>query len=47
MDEQRTAGLVAAVLRCYPPRWRRRHGEEASELAALLITRGAGHGRPC
>jgi hypothetical protein len=29
------------VLRCYPARWRRRHGEEAAELAALLIRDGA------
>ncbi len=32
--------LVAAVLRCYPARWRRRHGQEAAELAALLIQDG-------
>ena len=29
--------LVGTVLRCYPARWRRRHGDEAAELAALLI----------
>jgi hypothetical protein len=29
-----------SVLRCYPARWRRRHGEEAAELAALLISDG-------
>jgi hypothetical protein len=28
------------VLRCYPARWRRRHGDEAAELAALLIRDG-------
>ena len=28
------------MLRCYPARWRRRHGEEAAELAALLIRDG-------
>jgi hypothetical protein len=28
------------VLRCYPARWRRRHGEEAAELAVLLIKDG-------
>ena len=33
--------LVGASLRCYPARWRRRHGEEAAELAALLIRDGA------
>jgi hypothetical protein len=32
--------LVDGVLRCYPARWRRRHGEEAAELAALLIRDG-------
>jgi hypothetical protein len=40
MDDPRTARLVDAVLRCYPPRWRRRHGDEAAELAALLIHDG-------
>ncbi len=28
------------MLRCYPARWRQRHGEEAAELAALLIRDG-------
>jgi hypothetical protein len=28
------------MLRCYPARWRRRHGVEAAELAALLIRDG-------
>jgi hypothetical protein len=32
--------LVENVLRCYPARWRRRHGAEAAELAALLIRDG-------
>jgi len=32
--------LVDAALRCYPARWRRRHGHEAAELAALLIADG-------
>jgi hypothetical protein len=36
MAGSRVAGLVGAVLRCYPARWRRRHGEEAAELAMLL-----------
>ena len=40
MDEPRAARLVQTVLRCYPARWRRRHGEEAAELAALLIRDG-------
>jgi hypothetical protein len=37
MDESR---LVQIALRCYPARWRRRRGEEAAELAALLIGDG-------
>lgn len=37
MDEIR---LIKTVLRCYPARWRRRHGTEAAELAALLIGDG-------
>jgi hypothetical protein len=37
MDSSR---LIETVLRCYPARWRRRHGEEAAELAALLIRDG-------
>ncbi|HEY1671568.1 MAG TPA: hypothetical protein VGG50_02540 [Streptosporangiaceae bacterium] len=40
MDDPWGARLVEAVLRCYPARWRRRHGEEAAELAALLIGDG-------
>ena len=40
MDDSQTARLVQAVLRCYPARWRRRHGDEAAELAALLIRDG-------
>jgi hypothetical protein len=40
MNELRTTRLVEAVLRCYPARWRRRHGDEAAELAALLISDG-------
>jgi hypothetical protein len=36
--------LVVAALRCYPARWRRRHGVEAAELAALLIRDGAAPG---
>ena len=36
----KTGRLVGTVLRCYPARWRRRHGEEAAELAALLIRDG-------
>jgi hypothetical protein len=40
MDEPQAARLVETALRCYPARWRRRHGEEAAELAALLIRDG-------
>ena len=40
MNDHRTARTVQAVLRCYPARWRRRHGDEAAELAALLIRDG-------
>ncbi len=32
--------LVGAALRCYPRQWRRRHGEEAAELAVLLMRDG-------
>ena len=32
--------LVQTALRCYPERWRNRHGEEAAELAGLLIRDG-------
>ena len=35
------ARLIGAALRCYPARWRRRHGDEAAELAALLIADGS------
>ncbi len=32
--------LVRHALRCYPQRWRSRHGEEAAELAMLLMRDG-------
>ena len=44
MASPRAVRLVGTVLRCYPPRWRRRHGDEAAELAALLIRDGASAG---
>jgi len=44
MGGPRMTRLVAVALRCYPARWRRRHGDEAAELAALLIRDGAA---PC
>jgi hypothetical protein len=40
MAEPRAIRLVETALRCYPARWRRRHGDEAAELAALLIKDG-------
>jgi hypothetical protein len=40
MGDPRAARLVGTALRCYPARWRRRHGDEAAELAALLIRDG-------
>jgi len=36
----RVGRLVDAALRCYPARWRRRHADEAAELAVLLIRDG-------
>jgi hypothetical protein len=32
--------VVRTVLRCYPARWRSRHGDEAAEVAALLMRDG-------
>jgi hypothetical protein len=40
MDGPRATRLVHTSLRCYPARWRRRHGVEAAELAAQLIRDG-------
>jgi hypothetical protein len=40
MDEPRATRLIETVLRCYPARWQRRHGDEAAELAALLVRDG-------
>jgi hypothetical protein len=40
MADPRAIRLVETVLQCYPARWRRRHGDEAAELAALLIKDG-------
>jgi hypothetical protein len=36
--------LVRAALCCYPARWRERHGDEATELAELLIRDGSSAG---
>jgi len=38
--EVREDRLAGAALRCHPAHWRRRHGDEAAELAALLIADG-------
>jgi hypothetical protein len=40
MAGSRPARLVEAALRCYPPRWRSRHGDEAAELARHLMRDG-------
>jgi hypothetical protein len=40
MDDLRATRLVETALRCYPAHWRQRHGNEAAELAALLIRDG-------
>jgi hypothetical protein len=40
MDADRATRLIETMLRCYPARWRHRHGEEAAELAALLMRDG-------
>jgi hypothetical protein len=36
----RESRIIAAVLRCYPVRWRSRHGDEATELASSLLEDG-------
>ncbi|HEX4059518.1 MAG TPA: hypothetical protein VHY58_00735 [Streptosporangiaceae bacterium] len=45
MAGPRAVRLVGTVLRCYPARWRRRHGVEAAELAVLLMRDGAAPGQ--
>ena len=40
MPRPRRPGLVDAVLRCYSRQWRRRHGDEAAEVALLLMRDG-------
>jgi hypothetical protein len=40
MPGSRSIRLVQSALRCYPRRWRSRHGDEAAEIASLLITDG-------
>ena len=40
MPRSRSMRLVESALRCYPQRWRSRHGDEAAEIASLLIRDG-------
>ncbi len=40
MRGSRSMRLVENALRCYPRRWRSRHGDEAAEIATLLIQDG-------
>jgi hypothetical protein len=40
MPGSRSMRLVTSALRCYPLRWRRCHGDEAAEIASLLIRDG-------
>jgi hypothetical protein len=40
MAALRSTRLVTSALRCYPQRWRSRHGDEAAEIATLLIQDG-------
>jgi len=40
MPGRRSMRLVEAALRCYPRRWRGRHGDEAAEIASLLLRDG-------
>jgi hypothetical protein len=40
MPASRSMRLVTSALRCYPQRWRSRHGDEATEIATLLIQDG-------
>jgi len=40
MPGSRSMRLVESALRCYPRRWRSRHGDEAAEIASLLIRGG-------
>jgi hypothetical protein len=42
MDGPQVPVLIRTALRCYPVRWRQRHGDEAAEVAMLLIRDGGG-----
>jgi hypothetical protein len=37
----RENSVIAGALRCYPARWRSRHGDEATALASALLEDGA------
>ena len=40
MRRSRESRIIAVVLRCYPARWRGRHGDEATTLATSLLEDG-------
>jgi hypothetical protein len=40
MPGSRSVRVVDSALRCYPRRWRSRHGDEAAEIATLLLQDG-------
>lgn len=40
MAASRSMRLIETALRCYPERWRIRYGEEATEIARLLMRDG-------
>ena len=40
MRRSHESRIIAAVLRCYPTRWRSRHGDEATVLASALLDDG-------
>ncbi len=40
MRRSQESRIIAAVLRCYPTRWRSRHGDEATVLASALLEDG-------
>jgi hypothetical protein len=40
MPGARSMRMVESALRCYPRQWRSRHGDEAAEIASLLVRDG-------
>ena len=40
MRRSQESRIIAAVLRCYPARWRSRHGDEAASIASALLDDG-------